>query len=166
MTWKDTPFLFREQEKQEFEDLKRAFTLAPILTHFDAASLTTFKIYASNYALGACISQCIEGWFPQIVFESKKLISAKLNYEIHNKELIAIFWAFQKCLLYLLSLTEPFEILPDQDLLKHFMTKKILSQRQAHWGMILSEYNFTITHHHGVHTIIADALSRCKEVYP
>ena len=126
-TRKDTPFLFTEQVRREFEDLKKAFTSAPILTHFDAAASTTVETDASDYALGACISQRTDGLFHPIAFDSRKLIAAELNYEIHDKELLAIVWAVQNWQSYLLSITEPFEILTDHDSLKYFMTTKIIS---------------------------------------
>lgn len=95
-TRKDTLFLFTEQAGKEFEDLKKAFTSAPILAHFDVAALTNVKTDASDYALSACISQITDGLLHPIAFDSRKLIAAKLNYKIHNKELLAIVWAVQK----------------------------------------------------------------------
>ena len=95
-TLKDTPFLFTEQARREFKDLKKVFTSAPILAHFDAAASTSVKTDASDYTLGACISQRTDGLFHPIAFDSRKLIAAELNYEIHDKELLAIVWAVQK----------------------------------------------------------------------
>ncbi|KNZ46333.1 uncharacterized protein VP01_7351g1, partial [Puccinia sorghi] len=39
----DTPFLFTEQSSKEFDALKKAFTTAPILTHFIAGIISQYS---------------------------------------------------------------------------------------------------------------------------
>jgi len=51
---------------------------------------------ASDYALAAIISmQTSEGKLHPISFHSCTFTGAKLNYDVHNKELMAIFEAFK-----------------------------------------------------------------------
>ena len=59
---------------------------------------------------------------------------AELNYPIHDKELLAIIFCFQKWHAYLFSCAEPVQVLTDHDALKYFMNTKILTRRQARWA--------------------------------
>ncbi|MBW0577595.1 hypothetical protein O181_117310 [Austropuccinia psidii MF-1] len=52
------------------------------------------KTNASDYALGAVLSQASDSGKHPIAFDSRKLIPAKLNYEIHEKELLGTVWDF------------------------------------------------------------------------
>ncbi|MBW0532504.1 hypothetical protein O181_072219 [Austropuccinia psidii MF-1] len=72
-------------------------------------SLTTIvETDASNYALGAVLSQVFDSGKHPIAFDSHKPIPEKLNYEIHDNELLGIVWALKSCRAFLLSLSSPF----------------------------------------------------------
>ncbi|MBW0541349.1 hypothetical protein O181_081064 [Austropuccinia psidii MF-1] len=65
--------------------------------HHPNPSLPTIEeTNASNYALGAVLSQVSDSGKHPIVFDSRKLIPEELNYEINEKELLGIVWAL-KC---------------------------------------------------------------------
>jgi len=52
---------------------------------------------ASDYAIGACLSQPDkEGRLHSIAYYSRKITPPELNYDIHNKELLAIVAALKK----------------------------------------------------------------------
>ena len=76
-------------------DLKKAFTFAPILTHVDLQTPFIIDAYASEFALGSILSQQgdDEKLHP-IVLQSRKFDTAEINYEIHDKELLAIVDSF------------------------------------------------------------------------
>ncbi|MBW0559273.1 hypothetical protein O181_098988 [Austropuccinia psidii MF-1] len=76
---------------------------------------------ASNYALGAILSQVSDSRKHPIAFDSHKLIPAELNYEIHEKELLGIVWALKCWRAFLLSLSSPFEALTDHSSLQKFL---------------------------------------------
>ena len=129
---KDVPFTFTKQASLEFEALKKAFTSAPILAHFSELARTWIETDASDYAVAGVISQySSSNRLHPVAFESRKLQSSELNYEIHDKELLAIVFCLQKWRSYLLSLMEPFEVLTDHNALKYFMSTKVLTRRQA-----------------------------------
>jgi RNase H-like domain found in reverse transcriptase len=66
---------------------------------------------ASDYAIGMCISQPdSEGRLQPIAFYSRKMIPAELNYEIHDKELLAIVAAFSEWRVYLKGSKYPVEV--------------------------------------------------------
>ncbi|MBW0569039.1 hypothetical protein O181_108754 [Austropuccinia psidii MF-1] len=87
---KDSHFPLNEEALRKFRQLKEAFTIAPILSHFDPSLPTIVETDASDYALGAVLSQISDSGKHPIAFDSGKLLPAELNYEIHDKELLGI----------------------------------------------------------------------------
>ncbi|MBW0581654.1 hypothetical protein O181_121369 [Austropuccinia psidii MF-1] len=87
---KDSPFIFDEEALSQFQILKEAFTTAPILSHFNPSLPTIVDTDASDYALGAVLSEVNDSGKHPISFDSRKLLPAELNYEIHDKELLGI----------------------------------------------------------------------------
>ena len=84
-------FNWSREAKAAFEQLKTAFTTAPILMHFDPEQPTILEADASTHALGAVISQLDpEGKMHPIAFHSRKFSPAELNYNIYDKEMLAI----------------------------------------------------------------------------
>ncbi|MBW0581431.1 hypothetical protein O181_121146 [Austropuccinia psidii MF-1] len=86
-------FPLNEEAVSQFHQLKEAFTTAPILSHFNPSLPTIVETNASNYALGAVLSQASDSGKHPIALNSCKLIPAELNYEVHDKELLGIVWA-------------------------------------------------------------------------
>ncbi|MBW0587056.1 hypothetical protein O181_126771 [Austropuccinia psidii MF-1] len=100
---KDSPFIFNEKALSQFQSLKKSFTTAPILSHFNPSLPTIVQTDASDYALGAVLSQVNDSAKHLIAFDSRKLLPAELNYEIHDKELLGIIWALKRWRAFLLS---------------------------------------------------------------
>ncbi|MBW0532783.1 hypothetical protein O181_072498 [Austropuccinia psidii MF-1] len=163
---KDSPFIFNEQAPSQFQILKEAFTTAPILSHFNPSLPTIVETGASYYALGAVPSQMNDSGKHPISFDSCKLLPGELNYEINDKELLVIFWALKCWRAFLLSLSNPFEVLTDHSSLQYFMSSRVLTCCQAHWAEFLSEFYFAITYHPGRLPTLPDALSQWDGVYP
>ncbi|MBW0478084.1 hypothetical protein O181_017799 [Austropuccinia psidii MF-1] len=80
---KDSPLIFNEKALSQFQILKEAFTTAPILSHFNPSLPTIVETDASDYALGAVLSQLNDSGKHPIELDSCKLLTAELNYEIH-----------------------------------------------------------------------------------
>ena len=95
-----------------------------------------------------------------VVFMSKTMILAELNYFIHDKEFLAIVRALEEWKPELLSLQEPFIVVTDHRALDYFMTKQKLNARRARWAEYLSRFDFKITYCPGCENRAADALSR------
>jgi hypothetical protein len=91
---------------------------------------------------------------------SRKLKDAELNYDIHDKELLAIVDSLNKWGTYCKSMGHTITILSDHKNLEYWQTKKDLNLRQAHWGEQLMNYDFTITYRPGKLTGKPDILSR------
>jgi hypothetical protein len=91
---------------------------------------------------------------------SQKLKDAELNYDIHDKELLAIIDGLNKWGTYCKITGHTITILSDHKNLEYWETKKDLNLRQAHWGEQLANYDFTITYRPGKLAGKPDILSR------
>ena len=82
---------------QAFEALKKAFTTVPILIHPDFQKPFFLESDGSDFALGAVLLQPSEdGRLHPVAFHSRKFTTAKINYEIRDKKLLAIVDSFQE----------------------------------------------------------------------
>ncbi len=89
--------------------------------------------------------------------------AAECNYEIHDKEMLAIIRALQEWRAKLTSTKTKFRIHSDHEALKYFITKRMLNARQARWAEFIADYDFEITHTPGRSNGKADALTRREE---
>ena len=79
---------FNEAAKQAFKTLKLAFTTASLLQHFNPKLPSTVITDASNFAIASVLLQPDKNnLLHPVAFYSRKLSPAKINYEIHDKEL-------------------------------------------------------------------------------
>ncbi|MBW0506822.1 hypothetical protein O181_046537 [Austropuccinia psidii MF-1] len=137
------------------------------LHHRSNPSITRIvETNSSNYALGAVLSQVSDPGKNPIAFDSCKHIPAELNYEIHEKELLGIFWALKCWRAFLLSLSSPFEVLTDHSSWKYLMSSKVITCHQACWAEFLSEFKFSITYFPGSLATLPNALSHWDNIYP
>ena len=129
LTQKDTKFSWGPERQQAFDTLKLTFTQAPVLTHFDPANPIIMEMDASDYTIAAIISQISpdDSDLHPIAFYSHGMKPAKLNYEIYDKELLAIFEAFQQWCNYLEGSTHTILVLSDHKNLEYFATTKQLT---------------------------------------
>lgn len=84
---------------------------------------------------------------------------AKLNYDIYDKELLAIMYALDEWRPYLLHAAKPFEIWTDHKNVTYFRQPQKLNGQQARWYSRLQEYNYTLKHIPGATNSKADILS-------
>jgi len=92
----NTPWKWTEQCESVFQLLKKAFTTAPILRLFDPTLHIILECDASDFAIAAIISQFDTGSrdLRPVAFYTRSMIDAELNYDIYDKELLAIVEAF------------------------------------------------------------------------
>jgi hypothetical protein len=89
--WRWTP----EMEKA-FVNLKECFTTVLILTLFNPKRQGIVETDASDFALGAVLSQKgDDDMLHPIAYHSRKFSPAEINHEIHDKELLAIVDSFK-----------------------------------------------------------------------
>src|SRR5947209_10881528 len=89
------PFL-TDEYRAAFQKLKSAFTSAPVLTHWVSDAPLTVETDASDYAIAGILSiTCSDGELHPVAYYSRTLTVSELNYDTHDKELLAVFEAFK-----------------------------------------------------------------------
>ena len=82
---------------------------------------------ALDYAFAVILSIVNENEVHLVTFHSHTFTMEKLNYNIHNKELLAIFKAFKIWQYYLEGPAYPIDVVIDHKNLKYFSTTKVLT---------------------------------------
>jgi hypothetical protein len=116
---------------------------------------------ASDFVSGGVLSQPDEeNVLHPVAYFSKKHSPAECNYEIYDKQLLAIVRAFEEWRPHLESAPESIRVLTDHKNLEYFMTTKLLNRRQARWSEFLSRFDFVIVYQPGKQGGKPDALTR------
>jgi hypothetical protein len=161
LTKNDTKFKWDNKTQEAFDNLRKSITEGPVLRIPDPERPFEVETDASDYALGGQLGQRDdEGRLHPIAFFSKKLSGPELNYQIHDKELMAIIMAFQEWKPYLCGANHKVKVYTDHKNLTQFTTTKELNKRQTRWAEFLSEFDFQIIYMKGSENGRADALSR------
>ena len=149
---------------KSFNELKIRLCKAPILSLPDFS--VPFVIYtdASDYGLGAVLSQRRGEHECVIAYASRTLTPAERNYSTTEKECLAIVWTVNYWRPYLLG--KAFDIVTDHQSLTWLQGLKEPKGRLARWILALQEYEFEIKHRPGKQHDNADTLSRFPRVSP
>ena len=162
---KDAPWNF-PADWRSF-NFKEAFTSTPILSHYQPDMPIIVKTDASDYAIAGILSNiCPNGEVRPVAFYSRTLTAPELNYDTHDKELLAIFEAFRSWRHYLEGSASPVDVVTNHKNLVYFSTSKVLTRRQARWSEYLSQFNLVIRFHPGKLGAKPNALTRRWDVYP
>src|SRR5260370_30739683 len=138
--------------------------MASVIISPSQTGLSFLKCDDANFATGALLSQAqADGMHQPIAFMSKGFSDAEHNYQIHDKEMLAIMCALDKWHHFLEGRMEKFEILMDHQNLTYFQDAQKLNHQQAHWSLFLSHSNFSLHHHPRQLMCRPDALS-CRSV--
>ena len=122
---------WEEEHQQAFQELKNKITSQLVLFLLKREGKFRVETDISGHTIGGVLSQEQEGKWKLIVFLSRTMQQAERNYEIYDKELLAIVEALAKWRQYLLNAMEPFEIWTDHENLKYFREPHKLNRRQA-----------------------------------
>ena len=157
---KDKKFKWTDEAQQAFETLKGKFQAAPVLQLPDTYKPFMVECDTSKYASGVVLQQqdSNRDWHP-CAYLSKSFSDMERNYEIYNRELLAIVWALTDWRHYLIGSPHPVHIRSDHKNLTYFRTAKKLNRRQARWSLFLSEFNIKLEHIPGTKMVISDMLS-------
>ena len=129
LTCKYMPCQWNEEQQLAFDRLKEAFTTAPILQLPNDTAPYRLETDSSDFATGAVLEQLGEDglWHP-VAFYSKSLNEHERNYEIYDKEMLAIIRALEEYRHYLEGHPEPIEIWSDHLNLTYFRQVHKLSR--------------------------------------
>jgi hypothetical protein len=132
----------------------------PVLAHFDPDQDVTVEMDASDYVSTGVLSQYDDdNVLHPVAYFSKKDSPMEYNYEIYDKELMAIIQAFKEWHAKVQSSINPICVVSDNKNLEYFMMTKLLNCREAHWSQFLSQFNFKIVHHPSTASGKVDALT-------
>jgi hypothetical protein len=163
-------FLWDDKCEESFTILKAAFTSAPVLKIADPYKAFILECDCSDFALGAILSQRCEedNEIHPVAYLSRSLAQAERNYEIFDKELLAIVASFKEWRHYLEGNPNRLDVIvyTDHRNLESFMTTKQLTRRQARWAETLGCFDFTIRFRPGQQGSKPDALSRRPDLAP
>jgi len=121
------------------------------------------KTDARDFAPGCIHSQYMGKPLHPFAFHSRKLNDADWNYEIHDKELLAILEDFRECKHSLLGADDPITAYTTHQKLQYFLTTKVSNPRQIRWAQWLAHFNCEIVYRSGSPGGKPDALSRGPE---
>ncbi|SYW85397.1 uncharacterized protein UHO2_01643 [Ustilago hordei] len=129
-------FELPEEAQQAFHKLIQAFTSAGVLQHFD-------------YHL-----------------PTRKMSSAEKNYEIHDKELLAVVACLTQWQHMLAGLPSQLVILTDHEALKYFKSQRCITGQQARWAILLADFDFILQYQPGDKGGEPNALTRRTDMQP
>ncbi|QRW21942.1 Retrotransposable element Tf2 protein [Rhizoctonia solani] len=93
---KDMLWKWETREQEAFQTLKDTITNTPVLCHTNLSKPYFIETDAAGAALGSILSQCQEdGRLHPLGFLSESFKGAEQNYNMHDKELLAIIWSFE-----------------------------------------------------------------------
>ena len=159
LTKKDVEYRWTERQQKAFQQLKDTCAKEPVLLNFKTGQPTRIKTDASDQAVGACLCQQADGKWHPVAYYSHKMSQAEQNYNIHDKELLAVVNALEHWRVYVESSSE-LTILTDHKNLTTFTTTKKLNRQQVRWAELLGQHKFKILYTPGQDNGRADALSQ------
>jgi len=158
LTKKSEKFLWNSEQQIAFDTLKEKLMTAPVLKYPDFNEEFIVTTDASDYAIGAVLSQGPVGNDRPIAYASRVLSRAEQNYNTTEKELLAIVWAVKHFRPYVYG--TKFKIITDHKPLIWLFNVNDPGSRLIRWRLKLEEYDYEIIHKAGRANANADALSR------
>ena len=133
----------------------------PVLVTLDLDKEMRVEADVSDFAMGGVLlMKCEDERWRPVVYIFKSLNEAKKNYEIHDKEMLAIIQCLEAWRHFLVGAKDQFEIWTNHKNLEYFMKAQKLNQRQARWSLYLSIFDFALKHVAYKSMGRADSLSR------
>ena len=167
LTKKAVPFHWDEAQLKAFETLKSLMCSRPVLKQPDYTKPFFLSTDASAYGVGAVLSQ--EGETnprtkkptqQPIAYYSATFTPTERNYDIYERELLAVIKALTHWRPHLAATKDPVTILTDHANLTYWKTPRTINRRVARWFTELQDYNLVIKHVPGKIHAAADMLSR------
>ncbi|VDB98957.1 unnamed protein product, partial [Peniophora sp. CBMAI 1063] len=142
LTKKTVPWDWGPEQEEAFNCMKQAFTSSPVLLMPRADQPFWVECDASDFAIGAVLSQVGDDgdWHP-VAYLSHALSPPKRNYDTHDKELLTIIRALENWRHYLEGSPHQVEIYTDHKNLEHFTKMQKLNRRQARWALYLTRFD-------------------------
>ena len=161
LTKKNEKFVWGNEQKKAFDQLKSDLTKADTLAYFDSKAETRIIVDASPVGLGAVLTQTQNGVKRVVHYASRSLSDVERRYSQTEKEALACVWACERFHLYVYGID--FVLETDHKPLEFIYSKRSKpSARIERWVLRLQSYNFRVEYKPGTQNI-ADSLSRLVE---
>ncbi|KAJ8364836.1 hypothetical protein SKAU_G00136670 [Synaphobranchus kaupii] len=155
-------FTWSPEAQRSFETVKGLIVNSPALSLFNPALPTVVTTDASDYGLGAVLTQMHQdGSERTVAFASRTLTQAERNYSTVEKEALGCVWATEKWRTYLWG--RHFTLRTDHSPLTTLLASKgqgRAGMRIARWSSRLLSFNYDIQYKPGRENVTADCLSR------
>lgn len=155
-------FQWSSEAQQAFQELKQRFVSAPILVQPDPNLQFIVEVDASDSGVGAVLSQrsTSDQKLHPCAFFSRRLSPAERNYDVGDRELLAVKLALEEWRHWLEGTEQPFIVWTDHRNLEYIRSARRLNARQARWTLFFARFNFALTYRPGSRNVKPDALSR------
>ncbi|GJY16924.1 reverse transcriptase domain-containing protein [Tanacetum coccineum] len=157
---KETQFVFSKDCIDAFETLKKKLIESPILVFPDWNLPFELMCDARDFAIGAVLGQQKTKHFQPIHYASKTMTEAQIHYNITEKEMLAVVYAFEKFRPYLVLYKSI--VYTDHSTFKYLLSKQDAKPRLLWWVLLLQEFDIIIRDKKGSENLVADHLSRLE----
>lgn len=147
-------------EKECFNQMKKILTSSDTLIYPDFSKPLLLTTDASDFAIGAVLSQGEIGKDRPIHFASRTLNKSEESYSASEKEFLAIIWSLKIFRNYLYG--QKFIIMTDHQPLTFSLSPKNTNAKLKRWKAFLEEHDYEIRYKPGKTNVVADALSRIQ----
>jgi hypothetical protein len=158
----DSEWVWSSDCQRAFELIKAKIAAPPTLAHFDvSADETLVTVDSSALALGACLSQKVNGVEKPVAFASRVLSPTEQKYSASEREALACLWACEHWNFYLYG--RRFTLVTDCQALQTLLTAGGTGHRPLRlhrWCDRLYQYNFSVRYKPGRENCVVDCLSR------
>lgn len=155
---KENDFEITPEIKECFEKCKQILMRDPVLIHPDFSKEFILTTDASDFAIGAVLSQGTIGKDRPIAYASRTLNRTEENYSTTEKEFLAMYWAVKHFEHYLWG--RKFKLVTDHQPLTYSLSNT--NKRIFRGKLELEGYDYELIYKPGKNNVVADALSRIK----
>jgi hypothetical protein len=140
---KDTKYQWNDECQHDLDTLKENMVTTPILVFLYWEKKFHVHVDASTIALGSILAQPgARDLDHPIVFATRKLLDSKKNYNMTEREGLAMVYALHKYRHYLLG--KHFKMFTYHSALKYLVNKPVLGGRIYHWLLLFQEFDFEV----------------------
>jgi hypothetical protein len=165
LTKQSTTWHWGTDQQKAFDELRTKMCDKPVLMNPDPTKTFYLQTDASSSGAGAVLTQEPDGSKKRkpVAYFSCTFSPTEANYDIYEKEFLAVIKAIEHWRAHLIWTKQPFIIKTDHKNLTYWKEPKKLTGQTARWHEKMQDYNFKIVHIPGKRNGPADALSRMHQ---
>lgn len=155
-------YQWTDRQQRAFEQIRDEFRSSKMLIHFESSRQPVICCGASDKGISAVFCHEIDGTLSPVMFKSRTLTPAEMNYPILQHELLAVVFGFEKFYKYVLGkfiklLTDHKPLIP---ILKAGLNLATVTTRVQRYLLRLNPFDFQVFYVQGRMNALADFPSR------